>query len=127
MNSRFSILDSSKFRTYNVELPIIVEGSNLLQDSLSGRLFAQLKLLSISARQISSVDVIIESLDAQNRPVEICNYTYANLHLFRDNTVGEDVLIPLEDNRGRKLNILVKSTLEIMAIAVPNKAIALIE
>ena len=112
MSNRFSVLDTNRFSTYNEELPVIVVGSNLLQDSLSGRLFAQLKLQSISTKQITAIRITVESLDAQERPIESCDYVYNNLHLYRDNTIGEDVLIPLEDNRGRKIKVYVRSIVD---------------
>ena len=112
MSDRFAILDSSNSITYNEDLPVLVQGANLLQDSQTGRLFAQLKLQSISPKQISSVGVEIETLDTQNRIVETCNYVYGNLHLYRDNTTGDSVLVPLEDNRGRRIRVNVCSVID---------------
>lgn len=109
MSNRFTVLDTNRFSTYNEDLPVLVVGSNLLQDSISGRLFAQLKLQSISPKQITALGVTVETLDIQERPIESCNHFFNNLHLYRDNTIGEDVLIPLEDNRGRKIRVYVRS------------------
>ncbi len=112
MASRFEILYKLDQQTYSVGLPVVITGGNLLQDNYNGRLFAQLKLKSISFRQISAVEVMIQTMDNYNRLVETIAFVYDNLRLYRDNTAGDDISIPLEDNRGKKLNAVVTAVVD---------------
>lgn len=103
MADRYEIIDRLDTSYYTEHLPVIIKAGNLLTDTVGGGTYAQLKLLGISPKPIIAVEVVIHSFDGRGKPLEDCSYVFTSLTLYRDQTAGDNELIPLEDSRARTI------------------------
>lgn len=107
MSERYKVIYKLPPFTYTPGVPVLIVGGNLLRDSLNGQNVVQLKLFSVYHRSISDITVQINVMDSQGNLVETKMHSYEGLELFRDRTVGDTVVIPLNDTRGSRMDVLV--------------------
>ncbi len=107
MAERYRIIYKLPPFTYTPGIPVLIQGGNLLKDTLNGQNVVQLKLFSVYHRAISDITVQINVMDRQGTVVETRTHSYEGLQLFRDRSVGDTVVIPLNDTRGSKMEVFV--------------------
>ena len=100
MSSRYTKLFSKNSELYASGSPITVSAYALLQDSETDLLIAQIKLRSISDKEIKGVKVKLLCFDADNNQIgDEIEYEYTNISVSRNGYFGESKPIILKDKR----------------------------
>lgn len=103
MSERYAKLFSLPGNLYATGAPVIIAAGNLLKDTQTGRIVAQLKLQSISDRRIRAAKVRLELFDtAGNALGQSVEYDYLDLNAGRDDAFGQKNPIPLPDTKTRR-------------------------
>lgn len=90
MSERFERLFSLPENSYSKGSPVVVAAGALLKDTETGKIIAQLKLKSISAKTIKAVKVVLSPLDTVGNPLEgIVACEYLDLNVQRDEEFGQ--------------------------------------
>ena len=101
----FSLLEN----LYAEGAPVIISAGNLLKDTQTGRMLAQLKIRNISEQPIKAAKVIIHALDTTGRPVEgDGEQEYLDLLVKAGEEFGQKVAIPLPNSSTRGFTVEVK-------------------
>lgn len=97
MSERYSRLFALPENLYAVGSPVIIAAGTLLKDTQTGKIIAQLKLKSISAKAIKAVKVKLDLFDTAGTPLEeSVVYDYLDLNIVRDAEFGQKnpVMVP---------------------------------
>ena len=97
MSERYSRLFALPENLYAVGSPVVIAAGTLLKDTQTGKIIAQLKLKSISAKAIKAVKVKLNLFDtAGNALEESVVHDYLDLNVVRDVEFGQKnpVMVP---------------------------------
>lgn len=109
MADRYIIVDSLASNCYQKGVPILISGGNLLRDSLSNKLYVQLKLQSLSEKMVHAVQVSIHVNDDNGNLVESKIFCYDKINAERDQFFGTQDAIPLDGNSGTAFSVAIDS------------------
>ena len=108
MSERYTSLYRSANDLYAAGSPVVIAAGALLKDNQKGRVLAQLKLKSISEKELRAVTVRVTARDTFGKtlgtPVE---HQYLDLKAVRDNMFGSKEAIPLPDSTAREFSAAV--------------------
>ena len=114
MSERYSRLFALPNDLYATGSPVVIAAGALLKDNQTGKVLAQLKLRSISSKQIKAVKVCITSMDTVGRTLgEAVEHQYLDLNISRDAEFGQKAAIALPDSSTRSFS----ATIEEVAFA----------
>ena len=108
MSERYSRLFALPENLYTVGSPVIIAAGTLLKDTQTGKIIAQLKLKSISAKEIKAVKVKLDLFDTAGNPLEdSVVYDYLDLNVSRDIEFGQKnpVMVPNAKTRSYKASV----------------------
>lgn len=97
MSERYARLFALPENLYAVGSPVLIAAGTLLKDTQTGKIIAQLKLKSISAKAIKAVKVKLDLFDtAGNGLAESVVHDYLDLNIARDVEFGQKnpVMVP---------------------------------
>ena len=98
MSERYARLFALPENLYASGAPVVIAAGALLKDNETGRVLAQLKLRSISSRQIKGGAVTVAPLDTVGKPLgEAVEHQYLDLRAARNTEFGQKVPVPLPD------------------------------
>ena len=90
MSERYARLFALPENLYAVGSPVLIAAGTLLKDTQTGKIIAQLKLKSISAKAIKAVKVKLDLFDtAGNGLAESVVHDYLDLNIARDVEFGQ--------------------------------------
>ena len=108
MTERYTRLFSLPENLYAEGSPAIIAAGALLKDNQTGRVVAQLKLRSISEKDIRAVKVCLNLFDTAGSPIgEPVMFDYLDLRALRDAEFGQKIPVPVSDNKARSYNVAV--------------------
>lgn len=108
MSERYSRLFALPENLYAVGSPVVIAAGTLLKDTQTGKIIAQLKLKSISAKAIKAVKVKLNLFDtAENTLEESVVHDYLDLNVARDVEFGQKnpVIVPNVKARSYKVSV----------------------
>lgn len=108
MSERYTRLFSLPGNLYAEGAPVAVVAGALLKDNQTGKVLAQLKLKSISAKEIRVAKVKVVPHDTVNKPLDgISHHEYLDLHVSRDQEFGqkEAIVLPNISTRGFSVSV----------------------
>lgn len=108
MSERYSRLFALPENLYTVGSPVIIAAGTLLKDTQTGKIIAQLKLKSISAKAIKAVKVKLDLFDTAGNPLEeSVVHDYLDLNVPRDIEFGQKnpVMVPNAKTRSYKASV----------------------
>lgn len=103
MSERYEKLFSLPQNFYAQGSPLLIEAGNLLKDTQTGRVLAQLKLKNVSDRTVKAATVAIRALDTMGRPLDgDTEKEYLDLQVAPGERFGQKlpVLMPNASTRG---------------------------
>lgn len=110
MSERYSRLYALPGNLYAETSPVVIAAGALLKDNETGNVLAQLKLKSISDKNIKAVTVSISAFDTFDAPLgEPISYQYLDMNATRDAEFGAKKAIFLPDATTRKFSAAVTS------------------
>lgn len=110
MSERYSRLYALPGNLYAETSPVVIAAGALLKDNETGNVLAQLKLKSISNKNIKAVTVSISAFDTFDAPLgEAVSYQYLDMNAARDAEFGAKKAIFLPDATTRKFSAAVTS------------------
>lgn len=108
MAGRYEKVFSLPENLYAAGSPVIIAAGALQKDTRTGKIFAQLKLQSISSGIIKAAAIQISLFDTASRPLSNqVEYQYLDVEISSSQTFGEKILIPVEDNTARSFSVAV--------------------
>lgn len=109
MSERYSRLFALPNDLYATGSPVVIAAGALLKDNQTGKVLAQLKLRSISSKQIKAVKVCITSMDTVGRTLgEAAEHQYLDLNISRDAEFGQKAAIALPDSSTRSFSATIE-------------------
>lgn len=109
MSERYSRLFVLSNDLYATGSPVVIAAGALLKDNQTGNVLAQLKLRSITPKQIKAVKVYITSMDTVGRTLgEAVEHQYLDLSISRDAEFGQKAAITLPDPSTRSFSATVE-------------------
>ncbi|HEY8890511.1 MAG TPA: hypothetical protein VIM70_09680 [Clostridium sp.] len=112
VESRYTNIRYIDLNYWFKEWPVEIINGSLLYDALYDNVVLQLKICNISNENISSVYISVECFDDAGDQIDendnTVKYTYQDLDVRPNNTVGENVAVPLINKNVRKVNIHVE-------------------
>lgn len=110
MSERYSRLYALPGSLYAETSPVIIVAGALLKDNGTGNVLAQLKLKSISNKNIKAVTVSVSAFDTFDAPLgEAVSYQYLDMNAARGAEFGAKKAIFLPDATTRKFSAAVTS------------------
>ena len=83
MSERYTKLFTLPANLYAEGAPVIVSAGNLLKDTQTGKVLAQLKIKNISPKTIKAAKLVIHALDTTGQPLDgDAEQEYLDLHIF---------------------------------------------
>ncbi len=108
MAGRYEKVFSLPENLYATGSPVIIAAGALQKDTHTGKIFAQLKLQSISSGIIKTAAIQISLFDTASRSLSNqIEYQYLDVEIIYGQTFGEKILIPVEDNTARSFSVAV--------------------
>ncbi len=108
MAGRYEKVFSLPENLYATGSPVIIAAGALQKDTHTGKIFAQLKLQSISSGIIKAAAIQISLFDTASRSLSNqIEYQYLDVEIIYGQTFGEKILIPVEDNTARSFSVAV--------------------
>lgn len=103
---RFETLYSLPQNLYIEGAPIIVEAGNLLKDTITGSIVAQIKYKSLSHKNINALKIKITIFDITKQPLgEVIEYQYLDLTIRQGQDFGSDKAIIVPNVVARSFSI----------------------
>lgn len=108
MAGRYEKVFSLPENLYAAGSPVIIAAGALQKDTRTGKIFAQLKLQSISSGIIKAAAIQISLFDVASRLLSNqVEYQYLDVEIIYGQTFGEKILIPVEYNTARSFSVAV--------------------
>ena len=102
MAERYSRLFTLPENLYTEGSPVIIAAGALLKDNQTGKVLAQLKLRSITEKDIQAVKVRLNLFDTAGSPIgEPVMFDYLDLHALRDAEFGQKTPVMLPESKAR--------------------------
>ena len=112
MAERYSRLFTLPQNLYNESSPVLIAAGALLKDNVTGAVLAQLKLKSLSEKDIKAVTVGVVPLDTAGRELsEAIVYNYLDLNVQRNAEFGQKKAISLPDSTARSFKAYVSEVI----------------
>lgn len=108
MSERYSKLLSLPENLYAEGSPVIISAGNLLKDTQTGKVLAQLKIKNICCKTIKAATVIIHALDTTGKPLDAdATQEYLDLSVAQGTEFGQKVaiLLPNPSTRGFTVSV----------------------
>ncbi len=106
MGKRFSRVYTNSPNIYLSGSPVILLHGGILRDNVTSNVMAQFKMKNINDKEIKAVTIEIKSFDIKNEPIgNTLEYQYLDIMASRDDEFGEQIAIPLEENRARSIEV----------------------
>ena len=98
MSERFEKLFSLPENLYAEGSPVLISAGNLLKDTQTGKVLAQLKLKNLSAKTVKAARLILSALDTMGQPLDSeTEKEYLDLSVKQGEEFGQKTAIPLPD------------------------------
>lgn len=98
MSERYEKLYALPANLYAEGSPIIVSAGNLLKDTQTGRVLAQLKLKNLSPKTVKAARLVISALDTRGLPLDSeTEKEFLDLSVRQAEEFGQKTAIPLPD------------------------------
>lgn len=108
MAERFEKVFSLPENLYAAGSPVIIAAGALQKDNQTGKIFAQLKLQNIASATIKAVKIQLSLFDTASQPLSNkVDYQYLDVESSCNQTFGEKMLIPIEDNSACSFSVAV--------------------
>ena len=108
MSERYTRLFSLPGNLYAEGAPVAVVAGALLKDKQTGKVLAQLKLKSLSAKEIRVAKVKVVPYDTVNKQLDgIIHHEYLDLHVSRDQEFGQKEAFVLSNISTRGFSVSV--------------------
>ena len=108
MSERYTRLFSLSENLYAEGSPVIIAAGALLKDNQTGRVLAQLKLRSISEKDIQAVKVCLNLFDTALCPIgEPVMFDYLDLRALRDAEFGQKSPVMVPESKARSYTVAV--------------------
>lgn len=102
MAERYSRLFTLPENLYAEGSPVIIAAGALLKDNQTGKVLAQLKLRSITEKDIQAVKVCLNLFDTAGSPIgEPVMFDYLDLRALRDAEFGQKTPIMVPESKAR--------------------------
>lgn len=102
MSERYTRLFSLPENLYAEGSPVIIAAGALLKDNQTGKVLAQLKLRSISEKDIQAVKVCLNLFDTAGSPLgEPVMFDYLDLRALRDAEFGQKIPVMVPESKAR--------------------------
>ena len=102
MSERYTRLFSLPENLYAEGSPVIIAAGALLKDNQTGKVLAQLKLRSISEKDIQAVKVCLYLFDTAGCPIgEPVLFDYLDLRAWRDAEFGQKTPVMVPESKAR--------------------------
>lgn len=109
---RFTKLFCLPGNLYAAGSPVIISTGNLLKDTLTGTVLAQLKFQNVDSRDIQALKMALHPFDAFGSSLEKGkDYSYLDLGVEQGDTFGDTISIPLHDPSTRSFRVEVKQVI----------------
>lgn len=109
MAGRYESLWKTNIEQIVASSPIVLRAHALVKDTVSGEVFAQLKLQNTSNKSISALFVALRCTTVDNvDTVGFDDCAYLDLNDYGNRTFGEKQLVPLPDSRTRAYSVSLK-------------------
>ncbi|MEA5013622.1 MAG: hypothetical protein VB099_03575 [Candidatus Limiplasma sp.] len=106
---RFSRLFTLPPKQYVRHCPVLLEAGALLKDEVTGRVLAQLRLSSLSGRQIIAVIVELSCFDVMKNPLNTETFQFLDLDAEAYQSFGEQTALFVRDSHTRSFEATVKT------------------
>lgn len=108
MSERYTRLFSLPENLYAEGSPVIIAAGALLKDNQTGKVLAQLKLRSISEKDIQAVKVCLNLFDTAGSPIgEPVMFDYLDLRALRDAEFGQKTPVMVPESKARSYTVAV--------------------
>lgn len=108
MSERYTRLFSLPENLYAEGSPVIIAAGALLKDNQTGKVLAQLKLRSISEKDIQAVKVCLNLFDTALCPIgEPVMFDYLDLRALRDAEFGQKTPVMVPESKARSYTVAV--------------------
>lgn len=112
MSGRYEKLFSLQENLYAEGSPVVVSAGNLLKDTQTGKLLAQLKFKSLSPKTIKAAKILLCPLDTLGKPLGgETEKEYLDLAVRQGDEFGQKTAIPLENASTRGYTLRVKQVI----------------
>ena len=112
MSERYTKLCSLPQDLYAEGSPLIVSAGNLLKDTVTGKVMAQLKIRNISTKTVKAVTVLVHALDTAGRSLgNAVAYEYLDLSAVQGTEFGQKVPVFLPDPSVRGFTVEARETI----------------
>ena len=102
MAERYSRLFTLPENLYTEGSPVIIAAGALLKDNQTGKVLAQLKLRSITEKDIQAVEVRLNLFDTAGSPIgEPVMFDYLDLRAIRDTDFGQKTPVMVPESKAR--------------------------
>lgn len=109
MSERYSRLFTLPENLYAQGSPVVIAAGALLKDNQTGKVIAQLKLQSISSKNIRAVKVKLDLFDTAGNPLEeSVVHDYLDLNISRDKDFAQKNPVQITNNKARSYKASVK-------------------
>ena len=103
MSERYGKLYSLPEKLYAEGAPVIISAGNLLKDTQTGKVLAQLKIKNISSKTIKAAKVLIRTLDTTGKPMDgDTEKNYLDLSAGQGEDFGQKEAVSLPDDAVRR-------------------------
>lgn len=108
MAERYSRLFTLPENLYTVGSPVVIAAGTLLKDNQTGKIVAQLKLRSISNKNIKAVKVSLNLFDTAGNPIgNSVEHEYLDLDVSRDAQFGQKNPVLVAESKARSYEVAV--------------------
>ena len=108
MEEKYTRLYSQDGMLYAASSPVIISAGALLSYTLAKKLLVQLKFKNISDKEIVSLTVYIQPLDASGEAKDrVVEYKYSNLNACRDDSFGANTAVVMPNTSVRSYKVRV--------------------
>lgn len=112
MSERYEKLFSLQENLYAEGSPVVVSAGNLLKDTQTGKLLAQLKFKSLSPKPIKAARILLCALDTLGKPLGCeTEKEYLDLAVRQGDEFGQKTAIPLANASTRGYTVRVKQVI----------------
>lgn len=92
--------------------PIFITGGNILKETETNDMFVNIRLRSLSEKNINAVILDVECFDIEDEPLEgITRYQLLDLNIKGGETFADNKLIRCPDQYTRKCNVIIKKVI----------------
>ena len=112
METRYQELYRTPKNIYLLNSPIVISVGVLQRDTTNNKIFAQLKIKSLSTKKIKAITVVLFPLDTADRPLgDSFEYKYLDLNVLRDQEFGQKTPIFFSDINTRRFSTKIKEVI----------------